>query len=65
MNRLGSRVRRLERRMPDPTRPRVIRFPTEGMTDKEIEQELVRRRGRRRLTEDDFCRMHGVELADR
>ena len=65
MNRLASRIRRLERCMPDPMRPRVIPFPIDGLSEEEIEQEIMCRRGREPMSEEEFYRVHEVEIAGR
>ncbi len=61
MNRLKQRLKRLEQKMLGPSRPIVLSFPTDGMSEQEIEEEIARERERGPMTTDEWMAEHGVE----
>jgi hypothetical protein len=54
MSSLKQRLKRLEQKMPDPNRPRVLSFPTDGMSAQEIEEEYAREQERDPMTLDEW-----------
>jgi len=62
MTRLTSRLRRLERRQPDPFRPRLFSSPTDGMTAEDIDRGLAEWEARGPLTAVEFIAKHRVHV---
>ncbi len=61
MNRLEQRLKRLEQKVPDPNRPRVLSFPTDGMSEQEIEEEIARELERDPMTTEEWMAEFGVK----
>ena len=63
MSRLKQWLSQLERRGPNAARPRIIPFPTEGLSEQKIEEKLVRWDERGPMTDDEWVAEFNVERA--
>ena len=61
MNRLKQRLKRLEQKMLGPNRPIVLNFPTDGMSEQEIREEIARELERDPMTKEEWMAEFGVE----
>ncbi len=50
----SGRLNRLEQRRPDANLPRVISFPTEGLSEQEIQEKLAREDERGEMTVEEW-----------
>ncbi len=63
MGRLKQRLSQLQRRGPNAARPRIIPFPTEGLSEQEIEEKPARWDERGPMTDDERVAEFNVERA--
>ena len=61
MSRLKDRVSKIERQRGGPKRPLILDFPTEGMSEAEIEAEIARSEARGPMTDDEWAEKYCVQ----